>query len=371
MKIICMDCQTESDVDPEMVKGKKHIECDRCAADFRAFNESKTAAPMALTASDDAGFSSDYSPQPLSEDEIQWLDNEDVLDISVVPFTPSYPEPTEADDPIPLALDETKALALFEEATPNASEQAFANHLPENDFQPAPAPEPVPEEPPTPVALAETNLQAVETAGFQGEINQGELNKAGLAAFSTPKLMTIAATFILFIAVAGMINSPVGKINLKAQSPAPAAPPPAEKKIEPESTSQASIPAKTSQPNPSTSPAVAQENISAAPIPPANQPVVKEPVVSQAPAATVPVATADGPLTIQVGSHNQMDLADSQAQKLRAAGYDPRVVSVEIPKRGRWYRVQVGGFSERREAQQFGAQLVSKGVVESFVIADK
>jgi cell division septation protein DedD len=369
MKIICMDCQTESDVDPEMVKGKKHIECDRCAADFRAFNESRTAAPMALTASDDAGFSSDSGPEQLSEDEIQWLDNEDVLDISVIPFAPSYPEATEAEDPIPLALDETKAIALFEEPIAAAPEQALAHHLPENDLQPVPAPESV-SEPPAPLAPAETNLPAVEAAGFPCELNPGQSNKVSLAAFSTPKLMTIAATLVLFIVLAGIINSPDGKVNLMAQSPAPAAANPAEKKIEPESTVSTPIPAETSQPAPSTSPAVPQENISAAPTAPANQPVVNEPVTSQAP-VTESVATADGPLTIQVGSHNQRGLADGQAEKLRAAGYDPRVVSVEIPKRGTWHRVQIGSFSDRREAQQFGAQLVSKGVVGSFVIADK
>jgi cell division protein FtsN len=205
-----------------------------------------------------------------------------------------------------------------------------------------------------------------------------EPKKVSLAAFSTAKLITIAATLVLFISLVGMFNSPVGTVNLKAQGPAEAAvraTENTENEVE-QKTANApsevtSIPAvETSKPTPSASPVVSQENISEVATLPANPPVVNEPTVNQ-PAVNEPLAINDGGLSIQVGSHNQMVLADGQAEKLRAKGYDPRVVSVEIPKRGRWYRVQVGRFSDRQEAQRFGAQLVSKGVVESFVIADK
>jgi cell division protein FtsN len=55
---------------------------------------------------------------------------------------------------------------------------------------------------------------------------------------------------------------------------------------------------------------------------------------------------------------------------LRAAGYDPRVVSVELPKRGTWYRVMVGSFGDRAEANRFGAQLRAKGAAQDFVIGE-
>ena len=78
----------------------------------------------------------------------------------------------------------------------------------------------------------------------------------------------------------------------------------------------------------------------------------------------------EGKVTIQVGSYNESSQAEERVAKLKSAGYEARSVSVEIPKRGTWYRVQSGRFVSRDEAEQYGKQLRDKGVVASFITTD-
>lgn len=358
-----MDCQTESHVDAETVKAKKRIECHRCAQDFRMNSASKTAETLALPADVDAAIDSNFMYEPSFD--MESFEHEDVLDISVIPFAHAYPEQAKVNDAIFLAPDELKVAPLVEETSAFTSQQIFANHSPESIAQSVPESDSE-DESAALEALAETHLSEGETAYIPRESKN-----VGLAAFSTPKLVTIAATFILLISVAGMINSSVGKVNLNAKSSMQVAANPAEQEVEQNSSTATPVSAaETNKPTPSPSPSAPQENSSTTTTPTVNQSAVNEATVNQA-AMNEPAATDAAPFTVQVGSHNQMDLANSQMEQLRGAGYAPRVVGVEIPKRGRWYRVQVGNFADRKEAQQFGSQLVSKGVVETFVIADQ
>lgn len=75
-----------------------------------------------------------------------------------------------------------------------------------------------------------------------------------------------------------------------------------------------------------------------------------------------------GNLTLQVGSFPDQGQANARAAKLKEAGAEARVVKAEIPGKGTWYRVQVGGFKSRDEAQQFGNQLRNKGAVQDFIV---
>jgi DedD protein len=122
-------------------------------------------------------------------------------------------------------------------------------------------------------------------------------------------------------------------------------------------------------PQPSATPAPTPEPTQAptpAP-PPAPEP---KPAEAAAPPVEAQQSTAAGRFAVQVGSYNEVGQANERAEKLRAAGYDPRVVSVELPKRGTWYRVMVGSFNDRAEANRFGAQMRSKGAAQDFVIGD-
>jgi cell division protein FtsN len=77
-----------------------------------------------------------------------------------------------------------------------------------------------------------------------------------------------------------------------------------------------------------------------------------------------------GSLTVQVGSYNVIEQANERVARLQAAGFSARVATIELPKRGTWYRVQAGRFSNREEAARYGNELKSKGAADSFIIAD-
>jgi len=101
---------------------------------------------------------------------------------------------------------------------------------------------------------------------------------------------------------------------------------------------------------------------------PAPTPAVKE---TQAPRTPQPDGAApegqDG-FTLQIGSYNALAQAQGRVNELGAAGVSAYVARVEIPKRGTWYRVQVGHFGTREEASRYGTQLRSKGAVADFII---
>ncbi|MDX2034526.1 MAG: SPOR domain-containing protein [Blastocatellia bacterium] len=90
------------------------------------------------------------------------------------------------------------------------------------------------------------------------------------------------------------------------------------------------------------------------------------PPVAAAPA--VPATPNRGNLTIQVGSFPDAAQANDRVGRLRGAGVDARVVRADLPGKGTWYRVQIGGFGSREEAQGYAGQLRSKGVVQDFIV---
>jgi cell division septation protein DedD len=79
---------------------------------------------------------------------------------------------------------------------------------------------------------------------------------------------------------------------------------------------------------------------------------------------------SDGAFTIQLGSYNVIEQANERVARLQSAGFDARVVAVELPKRGTWYRVQAGRFSSREEATRYGNEMKGKGATDNFIVAD-
>jgi cell division septation protein DedD len=82
----------------------------------------------------------------------------------------------------------------------------------------------------------------------------------------------------------------------------------------------------------------------------------------------IPDTPNRGNLTVQAGSFPDKGRADERISQLKAAGVDARAVRADIPGKGTWYRVQVGGFPSRDEAMRFGNQLRSKGLVQEFIV---
>ncbi|OPY89352.1 MAG: cell division protein DedD [Syntrophus sp. PtaU1.Bin208] len=55
---------------------------------------------------------------------------------------------------------------------------------------------------------------------------------------------------------------------------------------------------------------------------------------------------------IQVGSYKEKDKAEQVVAKLKSMGYAPRLVPMELPGKGKWYRLTIGGFSSHEKAAE-------------------
>ncbi len=75
--------------------------------------------------------------------------------------------------------------------------------------------------------------------------------------------------------------------------------------------------------------------------------------------------------TVQIKSSSEKKFADNWANRLRAKGYDAFVVDADV-KGQTWYRVRVGHFVAREEAEALRAALESKeGLSGSFLTAQE
>jgi len=99
---------------------------------------------------------------------------------------------------------------------------------------------------------------------------------------------------------------------------------------------------------------------------PGLQPKKKAAVHKPAPRPSPPSRTASpasaGALTLQVASLQDAKTADEMVARLRKEGYSAHRTSVTIPGKGRWYRIQVGRFSDREQAAKTMHALESKGL---------
>ena len=59
---------------------------------------------------------------------------------------------------------------------------------------------------------------------------------------------------------------------------------------------------------------------------------------------------------LQVASFRSSSISENEAGKYRNKGYNAFVEEAEIPGRGTWYRVRVGNFSSKEEAQSFASK---------------
>lgn len=121
------------------------------------------------------------------------------------------------------------------------------------------------------------------------------------------------------------------------------------------------------------SPAPAELASSPTVSPAQSQPVVvsnTEMSVAAAPPAKNADAASDSKpkFTVQVGSHRNESSSNEQVSRLRSAGFDARAVVVELPGRGKWYRVQAGSFEDRAEASKDAALMRAKGVASAVMV---
>ena len=179
-------------------------------------------------------------------------------------------------------------------------------------------------------------------------------NRMRLMGFSTSKQIAVAGACVLFIVLMQVFVTSSSQTSIKAESSAKAVSPAAPEVEHKEIPAPAQVSLNSVPPAPTPTPAA----------------VVEEKPTAAPPSTDQPTEKQKGLYTLQVGSHQDIAEANNQAEKLRAAGFEPRVVSVEIPKRGLWYRVQVGDFSNRDEANRFGATLRAKSLADNFIVSE-
>ncbi len=89
---------------------------------------------------------------------------------------------------------------------------------------------------------------------------------------------------------------------------------------------------------------------------------------AKAPAAVPAAGTApDGGTTpekgrfeVQVAAYQESRKAQKMMERLNPLGFTPRVVMRDLPGKGRWFRVIVGGFENREKAKEAADQIAGK-----------
>jgi cell division protein FtsN len=71
---------------------------------------------------------------------------------------------------------------------------------------------------------------------------------------------------------------------------------------------------------------------------------------------------------VQVGSYNELSDANERVERLKSMGLQARVVKVNLPNRGIWYRIQVGQFTKHEDAARYGDELRAKGAAKEFIV---
>jgi DedD protein len=79
----------------------------------------------------------------------------------------------------------------------------------------------------------------------------------------------------------------------------------------------------------------------------------------------------DGEFTLQVISYDSPEPSRAFAEGLRAKGHAAFVVAADIPDRGRYYRVRIGPFKNRFQADAYRRKFESEEQMNTFVVREK
>lgn len=75
--------------------------------------------------------------------------------------------------------------------------------------------------------------------------------------------------------------------------------------------------------------------------------------------------------SVQVGSYPQMGEAAQAVERWKKKGYPAFMMIADIPDRGRWYRVRLGGFKSREDATSYMKELQARENVEALVVLNE
>jgi cell division protein FtsN/Zn ribbon nucleic-acid-binding protein len=385
MSITCPKCQFKGLIDTAPEAFETHVTCVRCGATFDAQPvEVQASLPPAVRENlPEPAFAPDSVAYT---DSVAYMDEHDYASQDVL----ALPETHEADyrEQISVPEDVLQVLHVYD-AEPVAQEAVFANHDEEIADKPAFVMEEI-EYQPSGARQAAGALQVVGEQGFKFGQTEREAPPEPDAQNAGMRLMRISPLWLLvcgmtFISVIILSNQFAKPAEQETRVAANFTPP--SNKATNQAIPQPPAPAMNGQ-------AVSQMTAAQAPIESKDEtkaveekPEVKavdeaKPAVavSVAPATEIksePVVAAPQPeqgktggFTIQIGSYNVIEEANERVARLQSGGFDVRVVSVELPKRGTWYRVQSGRFGNREEAARYGQLLKSKGATDSFIITE-
>lgn len=94
-----------------------------------------------------------------------------------------------------------------------------------------------------------------------------------------------------------------------------------------------------------------------------------EPTLEGIPAARRPAP--DGKFTLQVGSYSGISEVRERADAFEALGLMPIVRSAEIQGKGTWYRIYLGGYASKEEAENAGDRYRRQKIIDSFIVSHK
>jgi len=90
------------------------------------------------------------------------------------------------------------------------------------------------------------------------------------------------------------------------------------------------------------------------------------------PSGVVRVKSSDSArYSIQVGSYPELPEANGIVEKWKKLGYPAYMMIADIPDRGRWYRVRIGGFNSKDEASGYLSDLNKREGVEALVVLNE
>ncbi len=75
--------------------------------------------------------------------------------------------------------------------------------------------------------------------------------------------------------------------------------------------------------------------------------------------------------SVQVGSYPQMGEATTVVERWKGKGFPAYMMIADIPDRGRWYRVRIGGFETRNDAARYLKELQTRENVEALVVLNE
>ena len=162
--------------------------------------------------------------------------------------------------------------------------------------------------------------------------------------------------------------------DLEALDRAPAAPAPAKEEpltFHDELTKGTGAPAPAPPPAPAPSPPAVAPPAAPAARPEAQAEAIAAPPPAPPPAAAAPAPRASPsappakPWTVQLAA--SQDRADAERAAARFSALGPRVEEADVPGRGRFWRVRVGAFDTREEAERYRADVARETGAKGFV----